>query len=295
MKLTELLLKRKNSELSEEKGARKWSEEVQAVPIHLIVAGKYQPRQEFDEEALAELAESIRIHGLLQPIMLRRAPIGYELIVGERRLRACKRLGWEAIPAIVRDVDDKGAAELALIENLQRADLHVLEVAEGYQRLLTEFDLTQEELAQRLGISQASIANKIRLLKLPQEIREIISREMLSERHSRALLRLESPEQQFEVAERIIQEGLSVKQTEELVEALLASGQAGRRKKKKDKGSGKQKLVIKDLRIFSNSVRQLTRTLESSGLAVSLDEQEDEDVYQVVITVRKGQGSEVNG
>lgn len=295
MKLTELLLKRKNSELSEEKGARKWSEEVQAVPIHLIVAGKYQPRQEFDEEALAELAESIRIHGLLQPIMLRRAPIGYELIVGERRLRACKRLGWEAIPAIVRDVDDKGAAELALIENLQRADLHVLEVAEGYQRLLTEFDLTQEELAQRLGISQASIANKIRLLKLPQEIREIISREMLSERHSRALLRLEKPEQQFEVVERIIQEGLSVKQTEELVEALLASGQAGRRKKKKDKGSGKQKLVIKDLRIFSNSVRQLTRTLESSGLAVSLDEQEDEDVYQVVITVRKGQGSEVNG
>ncbi|NLM42039.1 MAG: ParB/RepB/Spo0J family partition protein [Firmicutes bacterium] len=295
MKLTELLLKRKNSELSEEKGARKWSEEVQAVPIHLIVAGKYQPRQEFDEEALAELAESIRIHGLLQPIMVRRAPIGYELIVGERRLRACKRLGWEAIPAIVRDVDDKGAAELALIENLQRADLHVLEVAEGYQRLLTEFNLTQEELAQRLGISQASVANKIRLLKLPQEIREIISREMLSERHSRALLRLESPEQQFEVAERIIQEGLSVKQTEELVEALLASRQAGRRKKKKDKGSGKQKLVIKDLRIFSNSVRQLTRTLESSGLAVSLDEQEDEDVYQVVITVRKGQGSEVNG
>lgn len=295
MKLTELLLKRKNSELSEEKGARKWSEEVQAVPIHLVVAGKYQPRQEFDEEALAELAESIRIHGLLQPIMLRRAPIGYELIVGERRLRACKRLGWEAIPAIVRDVDDKGAAELALIENLQRADLHVLEVAEGYQRLLTEFDLTQEELAQRLGISQASIANRIRLLKLPQEIREIISREMLSERHSRALLRLESSEQQFEVVERIIQEGLSVKQTEELVEALLASGQAGRRKKKKDKGSGKQKLVIKDLRIFSNSVRQLTRTLESSGLAVSLDEQEDEDVYQVVITVRKGQGSEVNG
>jgi len=295
MKLTELLLKRKNSELSEEKGARKWSEEVQAVPIHLIVAGKYQPRQEFDEEALAELAESIRIHGLLQPIMVRRAPIGYELIVGERRLRACKRLGWEAIPAIVRDVDDKGAAELALIENLQRADLHVLEVAEGYQRLLTEFNLTQEELAQRLGISQASVANKIRLLKLPQEIREIISREMLSERHSRALLRLERPEQQFEVAERIIQEGLSVKQTEELVKALLASGQAGRRKKKKDKGSGKQKLVIKDLRIFSNSVRQLTRTLESSGLAVSLDEQEDEDVYQVVITVRKGQGSEVNG
>ncbi|HPT83079.1 MAG TPA: nucleoid occlusion protein [Limnochordia bacterium] len=295
MKLTELLLKRKNSAEGQQEDPGSWSEEVQAVPVHLIVPGKYQPRQEFDEESLAELAESIRVHGLLQPIMLRRAPIGYELIVGERRLRACKQLGWEMIPAIVRDVDDKEAAELALIENLQRSDLHVLEVAEGYQRLLTEFNLTQEELAQRLGISQASVANKIRLLKLPEEIREIISREMLSERHGRALLRLETTEQQFEVLQRIIDEGLSVKQTEELVDSLLARGPRRARKKKQDPPAGRQKLVIKDLRIFSNSVHQLAKTLQSSGLEVAVDEQEDDAVYQVVITVQKGQGSEVNG
>lgn len=185
MKLTDVLLRRKSGAVNQEESPGGWSEEVQAVPVHLITAGKYQPRQEFDDESLVELAESIRLHGLLQPIMLRRAAVGYELIVGERRLRACKLLGWEVIPAIVRDVDDREAAELALIENLQREDLHVLEVAEGYQRLLSEFNLTQEELAQRLGISQASVANKLRLLKLPEEIRAIISREMLSERHGR--------------------------------------------------------------------------------------------------------------
>lgn len=290
MKLTEVLLKRKSAEGGTEPTAvENWSEEVQAIPVHLIVAGKYQPRQEFDEESLAELAESIRVHGLLQPIMLRRAPIGYELIAGERRLRACKLLGWEVVPAIVRDADDKEAAELALIENLQRSDLHVLEVAEGYQRLLTEFNLTQEELAQRLGISQASVANKLRLLRLPEEIRKIISREMLSERHGRALLRLERPEQQFEVLEKVVREGLSVKQTEALVNAVLASDKP-RDRKKKEQSAGRQKLVLKDLRIFSNSVHQLTKTLQSSGLAVEVDEQEDDEVYQVLITVRKGQG-----
>lgn len=294
MKLTEVLLRRKSSGSSKQKSAEGWSEEVQSVPVHLIVAGKYQPRQEFDEEALAELAESIRIHGLLQPIMLRRAPIGYEVIVGERRLRACRLLGWEVIPAIVRDVDDREAAELALIENLQRSDLHVLEVAEGYQRLLSEFSLTQEELAQRLGISQASVANKVRLLKLPEEIRQIISREMLSERHGRALLRLESTEQQFEVLERIIGEGLSVKQTEALVDSILASAESAS-SRKQDKRGRRQKLVIKDLRIFSNSVHQLVRTLKSSGLEVKLDEQDDDQVYRIVITVQKGQGSEADG
>lgn len=294
MKLTDVLLRRKSGAVNQEESPGGWSEEVQAVPIHLITAGKYQPRQEFDDESLVELAESIRLHGLLQPIMLRRAAVGYELIVGERRLRACKLLGWEVIPAIVRDVDDREAAELALIENLQREDLHVLEVAEGYQRLLSEFNLTQEELAQRLGISQASVANKLRLLKLPEEIRAIISREMLSERHGRALLRLRTTEQQFEVLGRIVKEGLSVKQTEELVEALLSSPEPGPRRKQ-DQGAGKQKLVIKDLRIFSNSVHRLARTLQASGLVVQVDEEEDDEVYQVVIRVQKGRGSEGHG
>lgn len=293
MKLTEVLMNRKRSEERQERSVDSWTEEVQAVPIHLIVAGKYQPRQEFDSEALAELAESIKVHGLLQPIMLRRAPIGYELIVGERRLRACKSLGWEVIPAIVRDVEDKEAAELALIENLQRKDLHVFEIAEGYERLISEFDLTQEELAKRLGISQANVANKLRLLKLPSEVREIISREMLSERHGRALLRLGSSEEQLFVLKQVVQEGLSVKQTEELIKALLE--QPNQTKVKQEKERSRTKLVLKDLRLFSNSVRQLTDTLESSGLVVHLDEREDDDVYELVVIVQKRNGGEANG
>src|SRR5690554_1682340 len=174
MKLTEVLLNRKRTEKPVEKTSERWAEEVQAVPVHLVSAGKYQPRQDFDEDGLNELAESIKVHGLLQPIVVRKGAIGYELIVGERRLRACKILGFEVIPAIVRDVEDKEAAELALIENLQRTDLHIFEVAEGYQRLLTEFTMKQEDLAQRLGISQANVANKIRLLKLPDQVRNII-------------------------------------------------------------------------------------------------------------------------
>lgn len=289
MKWAEVLLNRKRT-----KAEANLAEAVQAVPIHLIASGKYQPRQSFDQEALDELAQSIQSHGLLQPVLLRKRANGYEVIVGERRLRACRDLGWETIPAIVRDVPDRETAELALIENLQRTDLHVFEVAEGYERLLTEFGLTQEELAGRLGVSQANVANKIRLLKLPKEVREIISREMLSERHARALLRLQGSEQQFDVVKRVVQEGLSVKQTEELVTSLVSAPPSGE-KKKKDRSKSKPKLVIKDLRIFSNSVHKLATTLKSSGLSVKVDEREDDQVYEVVIRVHKGQGSERNG
>lgn len=292
MKLTEVLLNRKRSEGPKDEAFDSWSETVQALPIHLIGAGKYQPRQEFAQEALEELAESIKTHGLLQPVVVRRGAIGYELIVGERRLRACKDLGWEVIPAIVRDVDDREAAELALIENLQRSDLHVFEIAEGYERLLTEFELTQDELATRLGISQANIANKIRLLRLPTQVRDIISREMLSERHGRALLRLANLEQQLQVLERVVADDLSVKQTEELVTSFLDPQNS---EGKRDKPEKKRKLIIKDLRLFTNSVRQLTNTLQSSGLVVKVDERENDDIYEIVVTVQKPHGGEMNG
>ncbi len=292
VKLTEVLLNRKRTEGSQNEGFDSWSEAVQAVPIHLVGPGKYQPRQEFGQEALEELAESIKTHGLLQPVVVRRGAIGYELIVGERRLRACKHLGWEVIPAIVRDVEDREAAELALIENLQRSDLHVFEVAEGYERLLTEFALTQEELATRLGISQANIANKIRLLRLPMQVREIISREMLSERHGRALLRLDNLEHQLRVLEKVVADDLNVKQTEQLVTSFVDPRDG---KARRDKPEGKRKLIIKDLRLFTNSVRQLTDTLQSSGLVVKVEEKDSDEVYEIVVTVQKPHGGEMNG
>lgn len=293
MKLTDVLLNRKRAEVAQEELGDSWAEEVQAIPIHLVKAGKYQPRQEFEENSLAELAESIEVHGLLQPILVRRAAIGYEVIVGERRLRACKSLGWEVIPAIVREADDKEVAEMALIENLQRADLHVFEVAEGYGRLLEEFQLTQEELAQRLGISQANVANKLRLLKLPPSVREIISREMLSERHSRALVRLEKEEQQLQVLAQVVNMGLNVKQTEELVNSYLATGKQPKPPPAKNRGS--RKLIIKDLRLFTNSLRELTGTLESSGLEVEVKEREDDEVYEISVVVKKPQGGDGDG
>lgn len=292
MKLTDILLNRKRAETTEEAVEDVLTEDVQAIPIDLVVAGKFQPRQEFEEQALKELAESIEIHGLLQPILVRRRAIGYEVIVGERRLRACKSLGWEVIPAIVKDVGDKEVAEMALIENLQRADLHVFEVADGYERLIKEFQLTQEELAKRLGISQANVANKIRLLRLPQTVREIISQEMLSERHARALLRLAHESDQVQVVQRVVKDGLNVRQTEELVSACLVK--ADKEKKAVDKG-GSRKLIIKDLRLFTNSIRELSTTLESSGLDVKVEEREDDDIYEISVIVKKPQRGDGNG
>lgn len=284
MKLTDVLLGRKRSEAPEEQPPGDWREEVQALPIHIVSPGKFQPRREFDEKSLGELAQSIKIHGLLHPIVVRRATIGYEVIVGERRLRACKQLGWESIPAIVREIGDREAAELALIENLQRTDLHVFEVAEGYERLLNEFGLTQEELGERLGISQGNIANKIRLLKLPAGVRQIISREMLSERHSRALLKLEEEQDQLEVLQVVLEQGLNVKETEKLVNSQLAK-KGGPEKEKKE--AGLRKLVLKDIRLFTNSVRQLTETLRASGLQARVEEREDEEVYEILVVVEK--------
>lgn len=291
MKLTDLLLNRRREEDKQEEIPDSWKEEVQTIPIHLVTVGKYQPRQDFDEDRLKDLADSIEIHGLLQPILVRKAAIGYEVIVGERRVRACKLLGWEKIPAVIRNVDDKEAAEFALIENLQREDLHVFEVAEGYQRLLREFELTQEELAERLGVSQANIANKIRLLRLGPEVRAIISREMLSERHSRALLRLEEDDARLQVLKQIAEKSLNVKQTEKLVESVL--GKDKKQATAKKAPGGTRKLILKDLRLFTNSVRDLVRVLRSSGLKVEMAEEEDSQQYQIVVTVQKAVGGDL--
>ena len=227
------------------------------LPIHLIQTSQYQPRSTFDEDALDELAQSIAEHGVLHPIVVRRSQVGYELVVGERRLRACRMLGFETIPALIRDFADKQAAELALIENLQRKDLRLFEEAEGYRRLLDEFGMTQDELAARLGKSQSSIANKLRLLKLPEAAREIISREMLSERHARALLRLDREDDVLKVLGQVVERNLNVRQTEELVERVIqrVDVEAGPLKE-----PPKRTLVLKDLRTFRNSIKSLTDT-----------------------------------
>jgi ParB family chromosome partitioning protein len=200
------------------------------LPIELIAPNPRQPRTVFDEEALAELVYSIKEIGLLQPVVVRRAPEGYELIAGERRLRASKLAGLVEIPAIIRDTDDDDLLRDALLENLHRANLNALEEAAAYEQLLADFGCTQEELARRIGRSRPQVSNTLRLLKLPANVQRRVAAGVLSAGHARALLSLESPEAMDALAQRIVAEGLSVRSVEELI--LLGDGDGKKRERK---------------------------------------------------------------
>ena len=256
-------------------------DQVVDIPVTAIEANPFQPRIDFDEETMAELIQSLSEHGLIQPVIVRPCPGGYQLIAGERRLRAAKQLGWKAIPAIVRELDDAASAQMALIENLQREDLNYWEEAEAYQRLLEEFGMTQEELARKIGKSQSAIANKLRLLKLSPRVRSRSSREIMSERHCRALLALESEEAQLEVIEAIEKGRLSVKETEALVRRLLERDGAEKKPRQK---------VIRlwrDARLLQNSVRKLVEEMRAGGAVVELEEKQEPGVLEMRIRVKE--------
>jgi len=203
------------------------------LPIGSIAPNPQQPRTVFDPEALSELVFSISEIGLLQPIVVRRAGKGYELIAGERRLRASKEAGLTAIPAIIRDTDDDDLLRDALLENLHRANLNALEEAAAYQQLLADFGCTQDELAQRIGRSRPQVSNTLRLLKLPAPVQARVAAGVLSAGHARALLSLDDPAAMENLASRIVKEGLSVRSVEEII--ALGAGN------KKKSGSGKKK------------------------------------------------------
>ena len=192
----------------------------QLLPINKVEPNRDQPRKVFVEDALIELAESIRIYGVLQPLLVQKEKDYYRIIAGERRWRAAKIAGLKKVPVIIKELSEKEILEISLIENLQREDLNPIEEAEGYQRLLQEFDMTQEDLAQRVSKSRSAITNTIRLLKLDEGVQKLLSDGALSSGHARALLSLEDNEMQKEAAERIIREGLSVRDTERLVKRL---------------------------------------------------------------------------
>ncbi len=256
-------------------------EETRELSCADISPNPFQPRQRFDEDNLDELAQSIRTYGLLQPVLVRRQEKGFQLVAGERRLRACKLLGWTRIPAVIRDVNDSAMAAIALIENLQREDLDFFEEAKGYQRLLDEFGLTQEVLAQRIGKSQSTIANKMRLLKLADSIQYKLLQAGLSERHARALLKLPDSKSQEKVLEKIIRLSLNVRQTEDLIEDLMADN------KEACKPAGTQKFVIRDYRIVLNTIRQAVATMEQIGLKPQVSHNEHKDYYEITIRVPK--------
>jgi len=193
---------------------------LEQVRLDLIDPNPFQPRREFPEDSLAELADSIRASGVIQPILVRRntsLPGRFQLVVGERRWRAARLVGLETVPAIVRELADQDALEFALAENLLRRDLNAIEVAHAYQKLQDEFHLSHEQVAERLGVNRSSVTNMLRLLRLPNIVQEMITREEITYGHARALLALESEADQLQLAARIAQQGLSVREVEGLV------------------------------------------------------------------------------
>ncbi|SFL83509.1 nucleoid occlusion protein [Pelosinus propionicus] len=258
---------------------------IQYVQITEIVPNPFQPRKIFSEESLQELASSIEEYGIIQPLIVRLIPDGFELVAGERRLRASKLVGLSQVPVIIKEFTDKEMAELAMIENLQREDLHFLEEAEGFQQLITSFAFTQEELAKRMGKNQSTIANKLRLLKLIPEVRGVIAKEKLTERHARSLLKLEDSRLQLEVLEMISEKKLNVRETEELIEEFLEDIA----KQVEAKNTPKRNVVkvIRDVRIFINTINNVVGEMKKTGLKIKVKQEQDEEFIHINLRIPK--------
>ena len=246
--------------------------------IDAIHPNPSQPRKFFGEEELRSLAESIQRNGLIQPIVVRRTLKGYELVAGERRLRACKMAGLWVIPAVLSEYSENESAVMALIENLQRSNLNLFEEAEGIRRLMQKANLTQEQCAQRLGKSQSSVANKLRLLNLSTNLRQQIISAGLTERHARALLRLPEKSRQ-KTLDSILSQKLNVQQTEQMVDKLLNPN------KKQKSSAPRRLLIIKDVRIFGNTIDHAVKTLQSAGVQAEASCNKKEDCLEWVIRI----------
>jgi len=257
-------------------------EQVVELNISQIVPNEYQPRVKFEEEKITELAQTLKTHGLIQPIVVRKKSEDlFEIIAGERRYRAAKSLNWETIPAIIKEMTDTETASIALIENIQRENLSVIEEANAYVQLIRMHELTQEALAQRLGKSQSTIANRIRLLSLPEEVQEAIMNKKISERHARALLKLKGSETQLHLLNIIIDKSLTVREADELIKKHL-EGPTTKQKKKT-----KAKFISKDIRIATNTIRRSLDLIEKTGINVETEEEDLGDYYQITIKVKK--------
>ena len=243
------------------------------VPARSIKPNPEQPRRVFREEALTELADSIRQHGILQPLSVRRTPAGYELIAGERRLRAGVLAGLSEIPCIVMTMDDKESGMAALVENLQRQELDYIEQARGISRVMEQWSMSQEQAAQLLGKSQSAVANKLRLLRHSTAVLQRLRETGLTERHARALLKLDTEQDKLKAIENIHRLGMSVARAEQYIDSLLE--QRTHAPRKPDVGS------------FLRSVSQTLTRIQSSGIAAVSERRETEDRIVLTITIPK--------
>lgn len=260
------------------------TEEVIKIAIEKITPNRYQPRTVFDDEKIEELSRTIHTHGVIQPIVVRPFGEQYEIIAGERRYRAIKKLGWPEVPAIVRNLNDKETASIALIENLQREELTAIEEALAYQQLLELHSLTQEALAQRLGKGQSTVANKLRLLKLPQFVQTAILNRELTERHARALIAIKDEQLQQQLVQAVKEYDWNVRQLEDQIQMILQPEEEIE-KPKKDKPL--RKAISKDVRIALNTIKQSLSMVSKSGITVKTEEEDTEDYYQITVKIPK--------
>ena len=246
---------------------------VMFLPARVIRPNPAQPRKLFQEDTLAELADSIRQHGILQPLSVRRTGTGYELIAGERRLRAAQLAGLNEIPCIVMNMDDKESSLAAMVENLQRQDLDFVEEARGISRLMSDWNMSQEQIARMLGRSQSAVANKLRLLRHSDNVLSALRQNNLTERHARALLKLEREEEKLCAVGEIVRRGMSVAQTEKYIQELLEGQQKSPRRV--------------NVGAFLNNLNQSLAKIQLSGISAVSERRETEDEIVLTITIPK--------
>ena len=256
------------------------SSRVRYIPINAVRPNPQQPRRSFDETALRELADSISAYGILQPLTVRDRGGVYELVAGERRLRAARIAGLREVPCLIAEVGEEDAALLALIENLQRRDLDYMEEAAAIARLIRRYGLSQQQAAEKLGKSQPTIANKLRLLRLSALVIDCLRQYGLTERHARTLLRLTDPEQQLAAARHIGKRGLNVAQTEQYIDRLTAENRT-------EPPRRRPTYIIKDVRLFLNSVERGVRLMQSAGVGAEVGRRDTEEEILLTIHIPK--------
>lgn len=248
------------------------------IPIEAIFPNPYQPRTMFVDDDLRALAESIRQNGIIQPLTVRRNEDQYELIAGERRLRAAKLAGYETVPCIIMDISDRNSAILALVENIQREDLNCFEEATALEKLITCYGMTQEDAALQLGRAQSTIANKLRLLRLSEEERDKILKNHLTERHARALLRLGNIESRLAAIDKIIKLGLNVERTELMIDEMIG--------KSREQDQIKRRAVLfKDVRLFTNTINKAVETMQAAGIQAASQKMQFDDYIEYRIRI----------
>lgn len=247
------------------------------IDINKIVANENQPRKVFDDEKIEELATSIKENGLIQPIIVRKYNRGYQIIAGERRFRACKLAGLKTVPCVIKDIDDKQVDTYAIIENIQREDLSPIEEAKAYKTLIDTYKMNQTELANKVGKKQSTIANKLRLLKLSDDVKYALKAKQITERHARAMLSLDKEAQQ-QILKEVLKKSLNVKQTETLINKPV---------KAKEKPKKVTTKISKNFKIAMNTINQAIDLIQKSGIDVTSETQEADEEYVITLKVKK--------